>query len=174
MTTKTFIPLLLMLLLGVTMARGQSGLAVQEAFRRYAVRSDVTEVVIEGNRLKPYRLSRFHSIEVGDASHGEAEYIASLIRRDTVGCVSHEGALQAPPAASDIHSGRVQAPPAASDIHTGRVQAPPAASACFELPRRRSLHRYIFYRSSAGKVLLIYIEGRADMTDLKRFFKKDK
>ena len=160
MTTKTFIPLLLMLLLGVTMARGQSGLAVQEAFRRYAVRSDVTEVVIEGNRLKPYRLSRFHSIEVGDASHGEAEYIASLIRRDTVGCVSHEGALQAPPAASDIHS--------------GRVQAPPAASACFELPRRRSLHRYIFYRSSAGKVLLIYIEGRADMTDLKRFFKKDK
>ena len=145
MMKKTLLIILLMLCCPFGLS-AQTGLAVQEAFRHYAVRSDVTEVLIEGSRLKPYHLSLFHSIEIQDASHGEADHIVSLIRRDTVRCVSSEG----------------------------RLSAGPAASAFFEIPGRRNLHRYIFYRCSDERVTLIYIEGRAAMAELKRFFKKSK
>ena len=143
---KTLLLILLLMMCCPALLWAQSDLAIQEAFRRYAVRSDVTEVLIEGNRLKPYRLSRFHSIEIKDATHGETDHIVSLVRRDTEQCLSREGQLS--------------------------VGSP--ASAIFEIRGRRNLHRYIFYRSSDEKVTLIYIEGRAAMEELKRYFKKSK
>lgn len=138
--------LILTLLCWPALLPAQTGLAIQEAFSKYAVRSDATEVIIEGSRLKRYRLSRFHSLEIKDISHGEPERIEALIRLDTKSYLSREGNM-------------------------GNT---PVTSVFYEIPGKGRLHCYIFYRRTEGKLVLIYIEGHAEINELKHFFQKRK
>lgn len=143
---KSFCCFILSLLCWPALLSAQSDLAIQEAFRKYGVRSDATEVLIEGRRLKPYHLSRFHSLEIKSPPPACVKAIEEMVLTDT----QHS-----------LHS-------------EGRLGQGANGSAFFEIPCRKHLHAYIFYRLSEQKLALIYIEGQADLKELKLNFKKSK
>ncbi len=142
---KSFCCFIFSLLCWPTLLLAQSDLAIQEAFRTYGVRSDATEVIIEGHRLKPYRLSRFHSLEIKSPPPACVKAVEQMVQSDT----QHS-----------LHS-------------EGRLGQGTNGSAFFEIPCRRHQHAYIFYRLTEQKLVLIYIEGQAGLKELKSNFKKD-
>jgi len=47
-----------------------------------------------------------------------------------------------------------------------------ASHKLYELPERRGMHYYIFYRCSSQSLILIYIEGKASLKQIKSYFLK--
>jgi len=43
----------------------------------------------------------------------------------------------------------------------------------YELPQRKGTHYYIFYRCSSQSLILIYIEGKASLKQIKSQFLKN-
>ena len=42
----------------------------------------------------------------------------------------------------------------------------------YELPQRKGLHAYILYRTNGTTLILIYIEGKATLKQIKQYFRK--
>lgn len=42
----------------------------------------------------------------------------------------------------------------------------------YELPSRKGMHYYIFYRNSSQSLILIYIEGKASLKQIESYFRK--
>lgn len=132
--------LVILLLHGLCLSmQAQKGLAIQTAFDELAVRQNATEVVMGAGRLKEYRLSLFHSLEIKCPAATEQQRIEELIRRDAAQAIMQEKSVG----------------------HT-----------IYELPARKGTHHYIFYRSSSQSLILIYIEGKANLKQIKSFFLK--
>lgn len=68
----------------------QEGLAIQEAFSRLAVRRNATEVVMSSGRLKEYRLSYFHSLEIADPQASERKFVEDQVKADAAHAVLRE------------------------------------------------------------------------------------
>ncbi len=139
---KRILPLILTLLGLCFEAHAQKGLAIQSAFDELAVRQNATEVVMGAGRLKKYRLSLFHSLEIKNPSASDRTRIEALIQADAAQAIRHE--------------------------ENGGHRL------C-ELPHSGSTHRYIFYRPGSQSLILIYIEGKASLEQIKsQFLKKQK
>ena len=87
---KRVLPLILTLLGLCFEAHAQKGLAIQSAFDELAVRQNATEVVMGAGRLKKYRLSLFHSLEIKNPSASDRTRIEALIQTDAAGAIRHE------------------------------------------------------------------------------------
>ena len=57
-----------------------------------------------------------------------------------------------------------------SDVAQAIIHEENGGHKLYELPSRKGLHRYIFYRCSGGKLVLIYIEGKASLKQIKEQF----
>lgn len=144
--------LLLALLLGAAATAGaQKGLQIAAYFGSdYQKRADATEVLLGSDALKPYRLTLFRSLTLKADLH-EAERIEKAIARDTRNAQSREQGKRA-----------------------GRLYY-----GYYELPKTSDgLRRYIFYRNNAlqagsdGLLTLIYMEGHATMSFIRKSFAK--
>lgn len=92
MNMKRTSSLILTLLCCCTLALAQKGLTIQTAFDELAVRENVTEVVMNSSKLKEYRLSFFHSIEVKTPSAAERQQIEMCVKADAANAIlSEEG-----------------------------------------------------------------------------------
>ena len=136
---KRLLPIIL-ILLGVCFdVHAQKGLAIQSAFDELAVRQNATEVVMGAGRLKNYKLSLFHSLEIKNPTANEQKRVEMLLRTDAEQAILHEET---------------------------------AGHKLYELPGRKGLHYYIFYRCSNQSLTLIYIEGKASLKQIKEQFLK--
>lgn len=144
----------IILIIGLIMSlnvSAQSGLNIARLFDgRYHKNKDATEVLMKGRQLNAYKLSLFRSLTLGPQS-GNAATIEPLVKADGRNAIDKEMSIQG-----------------------GRL-----AMAFYQLPSRGKTHRYIFYsnsgagrRTAASKITLIYMEGTATLSELKRTFKK--
>ncbi|MBR5053340.1 MAG: hypothetical protein IKW91_08955, partial [Bacteroidaceae bacterium] len=79
---KRLLPIIL-ILLGLCMdVQAQKGLSIQSAFDELAVKQNATEVVMGAGRLKNYKLSLFHSLEIKNPSAIEQQRVEALLRTD--------------------------------------------------------------------------------------------
>lgn len=119
----------------------QKGLAIGAAFDEFAVKKNVTEVVMGAGRLKEYNLSLFHSLEIKNPSAADKQRVETLIR---------------------------------SDVELAMPYEESTSHKLYELPRRKGMHYYIFYRCTSGSLILIYIEGKATLKQIESHFLKKK
>ena len=132
---------IILILLGVcTAMHAQKGLAIQSAFDELAVKKNATEVVMGAGRLKKYRLSLFHSLEIKNPSATEQQRIETLLRTDVEQAILHK--------------------------ENGGHKL-------YELPQRKGMHYYIFYRCTSQSLILIYIEGKASLKQIESQFLKN-
>ena len=83
--------LFLLILLGACLGvQAQKGLSIQKAFDELAVKKNVTEVVMGPGRLKDYKLSYFHSLEIKAPTAEEKNRIETLLKDDAAKAVLHE------------------------------------------------------------------------------------
>lgn len=136
---KRLLPIIL-ILLGVCFdVHAQKGLSIQSAFDELAVRENATEVVMGAGRLKNYKLSLFHSLEIKNPTASEQKRVETLLQKDAEQAILHEET---------------------------------AGHKLYELPGHKGLHYYIFYRCSSQSLILIYIEGKASLKQIKEQFLK--
>lgn len=132
---------IILILLGVCFeVHAQKGFAVQSAFEELAVKRNATEVVMGAGRLKNYKLSFFHSLEIKNPTTSEKQCVEALIQADAAKSILHEES---------------------------------AGHKLYEFPVRKGTHYYIFYRCSSQSLILIYIEGRASLKQIKQQFLKN-
>jgi len=136
---KRILPLILTLLGLCIDIHAQKGLAIQSAFDEMAVRQNATEVVMGAGRLKKYRLSLFHSLEMKNPSASDRTRIEALVQADSKQAIRHE--------------------------ENGGHRL-------YELQGVKTTHRYIFYRPDGLSLILIYIEGKASLEQIKSQFLK--
>lgn len=117
----------------------QKGVAVQAAFDELAVEKNVTEVLLGAGRLKEYRLSLFHSLEIKRPSARQQQRVDALVQKDAAQALLHEET---------------------------------AGHCLYELPQRGGTHCYIFYRCTEQYIILMYIEGKATLKQIKSYFLK--
>ena len=87
---KRLLPIIL-ILLGLCMdVQAQKGLSIQSAFDELAVKQNATEVVMGAGRLKNYKLSLFHSLEIKNPSAIEQQRVEALLRTDVEQAILHE------------------------------------------------------------------------------------
>ena len=134
---KRLLPVILILLGMCTNVYAQKGLAIQSAFDELAVRENATEVVMGAGRLKRYKLSLFHSLEIKNPTASERKRVETFLQADAEQAILHEEG---------------------------------AGHKLLELPRRKGLHRYVFYRQTSQSLILIYIEGKANLEQIKGNF----
>lgn len=83
--------LLILTMLGThTGLLAQKGLAIQAAFDELAVKQNVMEVVMSDGKLKDFRLSFFHSLEIKDPAAADQQRIASLVKEDAALAIKRE------------------------------------------------------------------------------------
>ena len=128
----------------------QAGLHIANLFgERFRYRKDATEVVIGGDRLKPYKLNLFRSLTIKPSAAEVNEFEAS-VKADVVGALDREAGLR---------QGR---------LYYG----------FYRLRSAGTTNRFIFYRNNtlrAGAsptLTLIYMEGNATLAELKQRFAK--
>ena len=136
---KRILPLILTLLGLCFEAHAQKGLAIDGAFGELAVKRNATEVMMGPGRLRQYRLSLFHSLEIKAPTAAQQQFVEAQIRADAAQATLHKES---------------------------------AGHKLYDLPERRGLHRYIFYRAEAQSLLLIYIEGKATLKQIESTFLK--
>ena len=108
----------------------------------------VTAVKVKGERLDAYKLSTFRSITITDNQH-----LATWVRK----CVAHDASL-----ANDREEG----------VKNGVLQY-----GFYVFRKSGKKYSYIFYRnnnpgkSSITDVTLVYMEGKATLSELKQMFK---
>lgn len=137
------------LVLFATSAAAQSGLHINDFFDgRYKKRTDATEVLLKGRQIRDYGLTLFRSITL-PGNTPEALTIERQVRADAAGAVDKEAGMK---------GGR---------LYYGFYSLKPTAG---------NLNRYIFYRNNALQagakptLTLIYMEGTADIDQLRRTF----
>lgn len=145
-------PILILLLLYCCAASlcAQSGLQINALFDgRYHNNPDATEVLLKGKRISAYNLKLFRSLTLA-SSGAEASRVERLVKADAARAVYKEARHK---------SGR---------LYYGFYCLEPAGG----------LNRYLFYRNNglqAGgqpTLTLIYMEGKATMSELKKRFGK--
>ena len=87
---KRIVSIILILLSVCIDVHAQKGLAIQSAFDELAVKKNVTEVVMGAGRLKKYKLSFFHSLEIQNPSSNEQQRIEALLQSDAEQAILHE------------------------------------------------------------------------------------
>ena len=137
---KRLLPIILILLGVCSAAHAQKGLSIQAAFDELAVKENVTEVVMGAGRLKKYKLSLFHSLEIKNPSASERQRVEALLLTDAGQATLHEET---------------------------------AGHKLYELPQRGNMHYYVFYRCTSRSLILIYIEGKASLKQIKEQFLKN-
>lgn len=146
---KRILILSLALLLGcLAQVAAQTGLQVDAHFGgRHKGRADITEVYHAGKQLSRYGLTLFRSLTLVPTA-AEAAAIERSVVADGRGATDKDVGL---------HAGR---------LYYG----------FYQLPDRKGVHRFIFYRNNAlrgtagATLTLIYMEGHASVADLKRQF----
>lgn len=124
-------------------------LAVESLFDgRFRTDPRVTETIISGTSLADYNLSSYKSLTFTGAPELTPD-VEKAVTRDGATARDREVSYQ------DGH------------LYYG----------FYALPPRNNLKRYIFYlnrasKSTTGKVILIYVEGHADINQIKRMLKK--
>ncbi len=121
---------------------GQSGLNIAKLFDgRYCDNPNASETIISGENLKPYNIERFHSIKLENMSE-EADSLGRLVVKDGVYAINKEVRYKG------------------GHLYTVFYQFPPV----------NSINRYFFYLNTnltgGHEILFIYIEGRAEWSDL--------
>ena len=77
--------LIIVTLLGLGIdVRAQQGLAVETAFSELSLRQNATEVVMGAGRLKKFRLSLFHSLEIKKPSEAELLQVETSVEKDAM------------------------------------------------------------------------------------------
>lgn len=146
---KRHLFLFFLFLLSAT-ALAQSGLSVSPYFDDDFVRNSTqTSISLKGEKVKPYKLSLFRSITL--SSQGEdARHVERAVLSDAAHAIEHE-------------AGRKE-----GKLYYG----------FYRLPPENGQNRYLFYRNNALRkggeqnVILIYMEGKATIAELKRHFGK--
>ena len=83
--------LIIMLLQGVCIcAQAQKGLSIAAAFDELTVKENATEVLMGAGRLKKFRLSFYHSLEIKNPSTTEQQRIEALLLTDAKQAILHE------------------------------------------------------------------------------------
>lgn len=132
----------------------QDGLHISFLFNgQYRSRKDATEILLKGRKLKPYKLSLFRSITLS-ASATDVSSIERAVLADGSVAIDKEAAYNG--------SGKK------------------LYYAFYQLTLKGNTRRYIFYRNNSlnppknrkATVTLIYMEGAADLNELKRNFSK--
>ncbi|MDE5812593.1 MAG: hypothetical protein K2H61_09870 [Muribaculaceae bacterium] len=141
---KRFLILFLLLPL---LAFAQDGLSVASLFDGpFSGNPKATETVMTGDRLKSYKLSSFHSLTLRDCPE-QAATIESLVAHDGASAIDREVAYR-----------------------DGGIYY-----AFYQLPSRGGLKRYLFYlnqhRNKGDRIVLIYIDGKADAKEIKKLLK---
>lgn len=130
----------------------QNGLAVAKVFDgRYRNNSNAVEVIVKGRKLKPYKLTTFHSLTLHN-SPDDAKWIASLVAADGKRASDKEVGL----VRGKLYYGFYMF------INSGNKGAP---------------YRYLFFRDSSVRdnkdkeMTVVYMEGSASIAELKKMFK---
>lgn len=148
MLTKRFY--IIFICLVATMAISAQELSIDDCFEdNILARKSVTAVKVKGERLKAYNLNTFRSITV-TADQRTASWVQRKVTKDA-------------PLATDREEG----------IKDGRLQY------AFYVFRHKNskTYRYIFYRNNKPSedavtdVTLVYMEGKATLSELKQMFK---
>lgn len=84
------VSLIMAILLSCTLTWAQKGLAIQQAFDELAVRDNATEVVMSQGRLKDFRLSFFHSLEVKAPTDAERHCMERCLQADATKALQRE------------------------------------------------------------------------------------
>lgn len=87
---KRLLPIILILFGLCFEVHAQKGLSIQSAFDELAVKQNATEVVMGAGRLKNYKLSLFHSLEIKNPSAIEQQRVEALLRTDVEQAILHE------------------------------------------------------------------------------------
>lgn len=132
-------------LLTILPVLAQEDMAISRAFSKYAVLQNATEVILSGKRLQPYKMQLFHSLQLSKPTAHQLKDIQQMVAEDTRQTLMHDE----------------------SQNSNGS-----ALTVTYQLVPKRRTKRYIFLRQDSEKLTLIYIEGKAEMSDLKAFFKK--
>ncbi len=130
----------------------QKGLHIGAAFGgTYQKQKDATEVLLRGNKIRAYNLSLYRSLVIS-ATSSNALHIERMVKDDGKSAIDKE-----------------------VSTNGGRI-----SYALYQLKPNNDQRRYIFYRNeaasarktSAPKITLIYMEGKATIDALKRSFSK--
>lgn len=77
--------LIIVTLLGMGIdVRAQQGLAVETAFSELSLKQNATEVVMGAGRLKKFRLSLFHSLEIKKPTEAELLQVEASVEKDAM------------------------------------------------------------------------------------------
>ena len=141
---------LLFLFLLSAVGFAQTGLSVSPFFADDFVRNSTqTSISLQGQKVKPYKLSLFRSITL--SAQGEhARAIERAVLADAARAVEHEAGMK---------EGR---------LYYG----------FYRLSSEKGRNRYLFYRNNSlrkgdeSTLILIYMEGKATIAELKRHFGK--
>lgn len=131
-------------------ALAQSGLSVSPYFDDDFVRNSTqTSISLQGEKVKPYKLSLFRSITL--SSQGDhARNLERAVLTDANRANEHEAGMKE------------------GKLYYG----------FYRLPSDKGRNRYLFYRNNSlrkggeANVILIYMEGKATIAELKRYFGK--
>ena len=134
----------------LTMAAGDT-LEIDALFDgRFRADPRVTETIITGNSLAEYNLSTYRSLTLKGTPELTTD-IEKAVIRDGARATDREVSFKN------------------GQLHYG----------FYALPPRNNLRRYIFYLNrqpsqpnQSGKVILIYVDGKADINQIKRMLKK--
>ncbi len=124
-------------------ASGQTGLHIAPLFDgTYTRRTNAAEVLMRGRSVKAYGLTLFRSLSVS-GSPADISRMEQLVRQDARSAVSKE----------EAYRGRA--------LYYG----------FYQLPARKGLNRYLFFKHPAdGPATLVYMEGHADIREIRRRF----
>ncbi|MBR6538439.1 MAG: hypothetical protein IKT76_01095 [Bacteroides sp.] len=118
--------------------------------KEYQKRVNITEVLVKGKKLKPYKLTYFRSITLKDAPDKAIE-IEERLLKDAEDAVEMNSASLG------------------KRLYFGFYCLP---------PRNNDKLRYIFYRNTSAKkeakrdeVTLVYMEGYATLDEIEKMFK---
>lgn len=146
---KQTLPLLtaLLLLLGTPSLHAQKGLEVNKLFEGHLFdKARCVETHVQGRRLAPYRLDLFRSLRLTPTAH-ELSAIEAYIRKDAALAEEKE-----------------------TELRHGRM-----VYALLQLPHSLVGHRrYVGFLKAGSQpdapITIVYMEGRADMNELKKLF----
>lgn len=133
---------------GCMTALAQDGLAINRLFGNSRGNEWGSETYISGGQLRKMKLELYRSITVENPQPETVAEIERLVKRDGAGAAEREVQLRA------------------GKLYYGLYRFRPQGG----------LNRYVLYLNSAlegsGKVILVYIEGKADIAQLKKLLKK--
>lgn len=131
-------------------ATAQSGLAISPFFADDFIKSSTqTSISLKGEKVKAYNLSLFRSITLSAQSE-HARQLERAVLADAAHAIEHEAGMKE------------------GKLYYG----------FYRLPTEKGQNRYLFYRNNALRkggeptIILIYMEGKATIPELKRIFGK--